>query len=43
MPAKIDISLKEIYGSLCPKCQKRLKAMVEKKVASQLAKQSLEG
>ena len=40
---QVNLSLKEIYSKLCPKCQEKLRDMVKEKLADQVVKQTLEG
>ena len=40
---QVNLSVKEIYKLLCPKCKKELEKLVKDKMASELAKQVLEG
>jgi len=39
---QVNLSLKEIYGKLCPKCQKKLRDLVKDKLADQVVKDALE-
>ena len=39
---QVNLSLKEIYGKLCPKCQKKIRDLVKEKLADQVVKQALE-
>ncbi|MBA7714549.1 hypothetical protein ES703_123575 [subsurface metagenome] len=39
---QVNLSLKEIYQKLCPKCQKTLRDILKDKLADQLVKQALE-
>lgn len=40
---QVNLSLKEIYSKLCPKCQKKVIELVKDKVAEQAVKDALEG
>lgn len=40
---QINLSLKEIYSKLCPRCQEKLRGLVKDKMADQVVKQALEG
>lgn len=40
---QVNLSLKEIYAKLCPKCKKMLERMLAEKLAEQSVKQALEG
>jgi len=40
---KIDLSVKEIYDRLCPKCKKALKELVKEKLTDQMVEQMLLG
>lgn len=42
MALQINLTLREIYKELCPKCKERLEAMVKEKMASDLVKRALE-
>ena len=39
---QVNLSLKEIYSKLCPKCQKKIRDLVKEKLADQVVKQALE-
>jgi len=39
---QVNLSLKEIYQKLCPKCQKKLRDMVKEKLTDQAVKDALE-
>ena len=43
MSIQVSLSIKEVYKLLCPKCKKELEKLVKDKMASELAKQVLEG
>jgi hypothetical protein len=43
MSIQVNLSIKEVYKLLCPKCKKELEKLVKDKMASELAKQVLEG
>jgi len=40
---QVNLSLKEIYSKLCPKCQKKVRDLLKDKVADQAVKDALEG
>lgn len=40
---QVNVSLKEIYSKLCPKCQEKVVDLVKDKVAEQAVKEALEG
>ena len=42
MSITVDVDIKEIYKLLCPKCKKKVKALVMQKVSEKLAEQVLE-
>ena len=39
---QVNLSLKEIYGKLCPECQAKLRELLKEKVADQAVKDALE-
>ena len=39
----IQLNVKEIYERLCPKCKKKLKALIKEKITDQLVEGVLEG
>jgi len=39
---QVNLSLKEIYKELCPKCKKKLEKMLAERLASQSVKEALE-
>ena len=42
MASQISLSIKEIYGKLCPKCQAKLRGLLKDKIADQAVKDALE-
>ena len=40
---QVNLSIKEVYDLMCKQCKKKLEKLVQEKIASQLAKQVLEG
>jgi len=43
MANQINLSIKEIYGKLCPECQAKLRELLKEKIADQTVKEALEG
>lgn len=41
--AKVDLSIKEIYAALCPKCQEKIRSLVKDKLAEQMLDRALGG
>ncbi len=39
----MNLSLKEIYEKLCPKCQAKVRELIKDKLADQVVKDALEG
>ena len=42
MSLQVNLSLKEIYEKLCPKCKEKLRELVKEKLADDVVKQALE-
>ena len=42
MPNRINLSIKEIYATLCPECQTKLRDLLKEKIADQTVKDALE-
>ena len=40
---KINLSVKEIYERLCPKCKKRLRELIKEKITDNMVNQILTG
>ena len=40
---QVNLSLKEIYAKLCPKCKAKLRDLVKEKLTDQAVKDALEG
>lgn len=40
---QVNLSLSDIYNSLCPQCQEKVVAMVKDKLSEQAIRQSLSG
>lgn len=40
---RVNLSLKEIYGKLCPKCQDKVRDLVKDKLADLAVREALEG
>ena len=40
---RVNLSIKEIYAKLCPKCQAKLRDLLKDKIADQAVKDALEG
>ena len=43
MSIQVNLSIKEVYKLVCADCKKKLEELVKDKMASELAKQVLEG
>lgn len=41
--AKIDLSIKDIYKLLCPKCQAKLRNLVKERMADNMLDRALKG
>lgn len=39
---KVQVSLKEIYNRVCPKCKKRIRELIKEKITVQMVDQVLE-
>ena len=39
---QVNLSLKEIYKVLCPKCQKKIRDLVKERLADQVVEEALE-
>jgi len=42
MSIQVNLSVKEIYAGLCPKCKKQMEQMVKDKLADEMVKKALE-
>jgi len=41
MSVKVQLSLKEIYSRLCPKCKKKIRGLIKEKITDDMVNQVL--
>jgi len=40
---RINVSLKEVYEKLCPKCKEKIRQLIKEKITDELVSRTLEG
>jgi len=40
---KVQVSLKEIYARVCPKCRRKIRELIKEKITDRMVDQVLEG
>jgi len=41
MSVKVQLSLKEIYSRVCPKCKRKIRALIKEKITDEMVDQVL--
>jgi len=40
---RVNVSLKEVYERLCPKCKEKVRQLIKEKITDELVSKTLEG